>query len=69
MGLGDEGKSSDVVVVGVGENYGVQILRNLIEERGGIPTVAAWVHSRIEHNRGVACLKKVGVGPDFWGTG
>ena len=69
MGLGDEGKSSDVVVVGVGKNDGVQILGNLIEKWGGVPTVTARVHSRIEHNRGVACLKKVRVSPDFWGAG
>jgi hypothetical protein len=69
MGLGNEGKSTNVVVVGVGNYDGVQILRNLIEERSGVPSVTARVHSRIEHNRRFSFLDKIGVGPDFWGTG
>ena len=51
MSLGDEGKSTNVVVVGVGEYDRIQIVRNLIEKWGGVPTVTARVHSRIEHNR------------------
>jgi hypothetical protein len=69
MGLGNEGKSTNVVVVGVGNYDGVQILRNLIEERSGVPSVTARVQSRIEHNRRFSFLDKVGVSPDFWGTG
>jgi hypothetical protein len=61
-------EGADVVVMGVRDEDGFEILGNLVEEWSGVPAVLARVHSGIEEDRVFACTEEIGVGADFRGT-
>jgi len=47
MGGSHEREGADVVVMGVRDEYGLEVFGNLVEERSGVPTVLAGVHSGV----------------------
>ena len=68
MGGSHKREGADVVVMGVRDEDGFEILGNLVEEWSGVPAVLARVHSGIEEDRVFACTEEIGVGADFRGT-
>ena len=57
-----------MVVMGVRDQYSLGVFGNLIEQRSGVPTVLARVHSCVKKDGVLAGPKEVGVCPDFRGT-
>ncbi len=57
-----------MVVVGVGNENGVQIFGDLIKEGSRVPAIAARMHAGIQKDRVFPGAEKVGVRPDFRGT-
>jgi len=55
VGSSHKGEGADVVVMGVRDEDGFEILGNLVEERSGVPTVLAGVHSGVQKNRVFTC--------------